>query len=996
MDRCARLAREVENPSRYAGFDAILPTIGAGLMWILIQRLGFLTICFPLMLAEAIAQPQEAALPVPVAEVVVEEVQVPVKRAARPAPRAATRRTSPGQAQTSAEQTANKKPDESLEGLRKRFHEAQTEIALRKNQPAPKEPDDKQLIIVLENPHLSQGRYFGNNEYDRSFVVRMLIANPTARNYELKRTGVTLTSDQKTYKVPESLSNYHDSYSVGQNHFSISSLKMPEMVSIPAGKTASTWLVFGQLPMNPAVPDLKLTLEFGNEKREIDVNEFCHGLLKTRIERLGPKNCLAVLTIEGKLDPVNVKNLIDELDILAGEKHKLARAVICWGKDAEPVESNLMNWLQQSANEAGQIRAMQQNPNISYPIVPMSIRELHLAELPMDNGSGGNGQARIHAITADAVIAALRTAYQALPANDIVDDLRDPNPIIRSAALMGGGGQLPPDKLPVLLEFVNSEDRNLQRAAIFALRNFGEKAAIETLVELVKKNEQPRSGEAAESLATSRFAAASDALLELLKTAKPEVKTSIVEILAKHPRPIWGETIAEYARHPETPIGMAALRALNAIGHPELLSMLKNALKQSEASLQREAFDMLAGRKDQESEELAMEYTLKHLQTQPPQGEMTNLIQRTKDPRAIPLLMRHFQTKKGNRYSVISLLSQIGDQSVVDLLVAEYPKLDNNEKRAVLQGLQQLQSPEFVRLAAEALLSNDSSLMNIAADGLYREGTPQAEKALIDALKKDAKQSSWRYVCNALVNFATPAARDALREARLSKDTDKKNAAINALRSLQQRSPGNQYIYQARSYAQQNKWDLAIRYYNLCLESDSEYADAYAGRGNSYLNLNKLKEAKADFERAVKADPENSQGHAGIAIMKIMDGKIEEGVEYALSARKQYEQFENNRGMMMYNTACVYGRAVEKLAASPKDEKRDALLKDYQGKAVKELEDAIKNHFQDFNMMTNDPDLKSLAKLPEFQNLLPDGNKARDRKRPNLGFQEEALEEAAF
>ncbi len=226
----------------------------------LIQRLGLVTIAIQLLMGTAKAQ----APPVPVVEI---EETVQVRKVAPPAARATTRRSSPGQTQPSAEDSPNpKNSDESLEGLRKRFHEVQTEIARQKNQPAPKEPDDKNLIIVLENPHLSQGRYHGNNEYDRSFVVRMLFANPTAQNYELKRAGVTLTSDQKTYKVPESLNNYHDSYSVGQNHISISSLKMPETLAIPAGQTASTWVMFGALPMSPAVPDLKLTLDSGPGK----------------------------------------------------------------------------------------------------------------------------------------------------------------------------------------------------------------------------------------------------------------------------------------------------------------------------------------------------------------------------------------------------------------------------------------------------------------------------------------------------------------------------------------------------------------------------------------------------------------------------------------------------------------------------------------------------------------------------------------------------------
>ncbi len=561
--------------------------------------------------------------------------------------------------------------------------------------------------------------------------------------------------------------------------------------------------------------------------------------------------------------------------------------------------------------------------------------------------------------------------------------------MIRAAALMGGGGRLPPDKLPVLLEFVHSKDRNLERAAIFAMRNFGEENAIQTLVELIQKNEKPRCTEAAESLATSRFAAASEALLDLLKSAKPEVKTNIVEVLAKYPRPVWAETIAEYARHPETPIGMASLRALVRIGHPELPSLLRKALEQQDEQIQVEAFNILAARNDTDSERLAVDYMLKYLRNKPPIGQMPNLINRTKDPRTIPLLIRQYQSKMGNRYTIINTLSLIGDQSVVDLLVSDYPKLNNNEKRAVLQGLQQLHSPEFLRLAAEALSIDDSSLVNTASDGLYKQGSLEAERVLIEGLKKEAKHSRWSYLCNALVNFGTPEAREALREARSSSNANKKSSAINALRSLQQRSPGNQYIYQARNFVQQKKWDEAIKYYNLSIEADSEFAEAYAGRGTAYLNMNKPKEARADFDRAVKADPENSQGQTGKAIMMVLDGQIEEGVKYAEATRTKLEKLTGTNPMLIYNTACVYGRAVGQLAKEPEGKQRDEKLKKYQTKAVAILDEAIKNRFSDFNLMKSDPDLKPLAKLPEFQKLLPDAKKPDpNRKRPNLNVQE--------
>ncbi|MCA9070089.1 MAG: tetratricopeptide repeat protein, partial [Planctomycetaceae bacterium] len=360
----------------------------------------------------------------------------------------------------------------------------------------------------------------------------------------------------------------------------------------------------------------------------------------------------------------------------------------------------------------------------------------------------------------------------------------------------------------------------------------------------------------------------------------------------------------------------------------------------------------------------------------------SSLLTRTKDPRAIPLLIRQFQGKKTNRSTEISVLSQIGDQTVVDLLVAEYPKMNNQDKQNVMQGLLQLHAPEFVQLAEDALLIKDSSLVRLAANGLYQEGSDRAEKILIDSLKKEAKHPYWSYICNELMNFGTSEARDALRLARTSKDSNKKSAAINALRNMQQRSPGNQYIYQANNFVKQEKWDFALRYYNLALEADPDYATAYAGRGNIYIRQKKYKEAKSDFDHAVKADPENNQAHAGVAILKILDGQIDEGVKYMQTARKQFEPYESNKSMMSYNIACVYGRAVEELSKKTEGAKDDKKKEEYESQAITELQAAVKFGFNDFELMKKDPDLQAVAKSEEFQKLLPKPNK--DRKRPNL------------
>ncbi|MCA9068341.1 MAG: hypothetical protein KDA84_05430, partial [Planctomycetaceae bacterium] len=358
---------------------------------------------------------------------------------------------------TSSENQPEKKDKidpKSLEGLKKRFHEAQTRIAKQKNLPAPNPPDDKKLIVVLENPHLSQGQYRSNNNYDRGFVVHMQFANPTKEDLQIKRSDLILHSDKKTYKAVERLSRYHDSYRIDGNYTHLSNLKTPDVIKVPAGKTASAWAVFSDMPTNPAIPDLELAMIIegtkpdSKETRKIDVNEFSGALLEIQVERLGPKNCLAVITLGGQLDPINVNDLVDELDNLAVTQ-KVARVILRWEKDAATVESILMNWLQNEVNQAGQIRQTNTNNYNPYPIIPMSIREFHLAERPKDNGGSSSSGTRIHKSVDEAIIAALRTAYLALSGNEIVDDLRHKNPTIRAAALVGGGGRLPPEKLSV-------------------------------------------------------------------------------------------------------------------------------------------------------------------------------------------------------------------------------------------------------------------------------------------------------------------------------------------------------------------------------------------------------------------------------------------------------------------------------------------------------------------------------------------------------------------
>src|SRR5690606_18876154 len=123
---------------------------------------------------------------------------------------------------------------------------------------------------------------------------------------------------------------------------------------------------------------------------------------------------------------------------------------------------------------------------------------------------------------------------------------------------------------------------------------------------------------AIESLAASRYASAHDALLQILKNEPPASKRTIVAVLARHPRPVWSDTLFSYLKDPDSTVAVESLKALMKVGHPKLSEILADALQRGSPQMREEAFQFLAGRMDRQSEELAISFTLQSLKTSPP------------------------------------------------------------------------------------------------------------------------------------------------------------------------------------------------------------------------------------------------------------------------------------------------------------------------------------------------------------------------------------------
>jgi tetratricopeptide (TPR) repeat protein len=866
----------------------------------------------------------------------------------------------------SAQEAETSKPNEKLlKQLLQRLDKVERELARLKTDRAmvPDAKGDQKIFTLIETPYLGATHYRTSNGI-RFFAARLVFINLTPREVIVKTDEITLNADGTAIKlgdIPRQIQ--FQSFQVGNQRFQLNNLKTAKQVKLPAGGTGSTWVVFTKLPRGNHIPKLVLKMNLGGKKSELNVNEFALGLLGLNVERIGPRRSLALLTISGTMNTINIAGLIDTLDRLTAQK--VGRVVIRWTGSAAPLDSQLLQWFQQAALQAGRGEVS----NSRFPAIPVAIRELHLAQIPNQNVSRSRSPSkaptRIHKTDLEAVSAALRSAYQVLPRDELLQEIEEGHPLTRAAALAGGGGRLPDDKLPVVLKYADDNDLHIQRAAMIALRHFGEQAAIDKLLHYARKNAEPLATVAIESLAASRYSIAHQNLLQLLKNEGPDSKKTIVKVLARYPRPIWSETIYEFVTDTSSGAGREALHALVRVGHPKLIEVLKQLLEQKNAALKTEALNVLIARTDTKSEQIAMNYTLAHLKHSSPNQQMLNLLSRTKDRRAVELLLTHWNKSKENRSAITNTLAQIGDQSVAKVLVAKYPQLTNHEKAAVLNALLKLKSTKFRQLAGQALHSNDGSLVNTACQGLQADGGSDAVQLLIDALEKSANTSTWSYTSNALAMLGTSEAQAALQKARESENENKRNYAVNALRNLRQRSPGFQYVYQAQSFAKQKKWKEAVQQYTLALKLDPKLSEAYAGRGETWLMQNKYKKAKSDLLKAMKLDPYNSQAVTGVGIATVFEGNYLEGIKLVEDARSK---FTKDR-MFAYRTACVYSRALEQVNQNKDIADRDKKISTYQKKALAELKRAVKLGYRDFASLKKDPHLKPLHDLTNFKKI---------------------------
>ena len=859
--------------------------------------------------------------------------------------------------------------------------------------------------------------YTEDDDETRLLVLRVSVANRHPKPITVPRSAWKLTTEGReraAIVVPPEL--VAQKVSIGGKRVPLGDAKTETLDLLPDGE-AATWLVFKNLPDGDQIPKMMLACQVPDAGTvNVDVAEAFASRLKLQTRMTGPAEAIAILTIDGVLDRVNVGELAKTIDRISAMQ--VCRVIVNFGPNASVPDREVAGWLRTAALQSGREPVVRED----FPALPAAIVDLHVVNHQAENSNGSyaslhstirrlnlsdRGRSSAARNTHQELIAAAAAPLCEVMSRDVlVRSIRQGDEATRAAVLRHSAERIVKTNLPLILSLADDANLNVAAAAIFSLRMSGDASATRKLVNVaVTPNQAPdaeaksaseiRRTVAIHSLAASKFATAHPEIIELLNSKDEFLISETANAIVAHPRPVWSEALAKLIEESHEKTQVYLLPALAAVGHPRLLTTLERCLASTERALSAAALNILILRDEPAAEQLTSQWMLKSLETSSPSPVLLSFLRRTRDHRAIPALLRHLDEKSTDRHELLTTILAIGDHRIAEQIAENFSDYPFDEQLLILKALADAHSEKFWTLSdsviSKSKTSDDKSLEGVVSL-LQQRGSDRAVRLLIDLLHKlvDDKQHSPRHlavVCSALASAGTPEARDALREVARSSKTGA-DMARQSLAQLYQRSPAQQYVLQGQGFI-----GLAMRhtvngddfladqqilkatlYLDAAVKTDPELPDAWQYRANAVLHIKRptaqqLETARQDFVRFIEFEPDDSEGHTGLALVLVRQGKIDE----AITAASSVADHSADKSIYSYNMACVYGRAVEQLESRSDADQPDrrARIEQFRTRGVELLQKSIDNGLDKSNQewMKGDPDLKTIRQSPAFKKL---------------------------
>lgn len=840
-----------------------------------------------------------------------------------------------------------------LEALRRRVQTLEEELTRLQAQQTPRGAAG--TLLLCDPPHVGDLNIAGKMSRFIAIYVRMY--NPGKQPIIVSRDQLTLLVSGEPRPLAEPPKDWPQRVQVADAFIPANELTFPRETRLAPGMAAGGWLLVTDVPQQAPLPEVVVRLKRGDVVEELSITAQQREDLGLTVQQLGPKYNVAIVGISGTLTTFNLPDLIDAIDRAAAVS---PRVILHFHPNASPPNMLLMNSLRTAAINPTPSRVTLAT---SYRNLSAALSEFHLAGLPKPplgpQTVSDHEKTRIHPDLLDALVQLLRTYFEGLPRGQRWEEINAGPTPLRAAALQVLGGTLDETRLPALLKLADDPEPLIQQAAVQTLRHFEQPEAIEKLAALALRDAPPLAPLAVESLAASRYPAANQALVKLFEQADPATQLKYVSTMKTFAKPAWSEPLYQQFQQRNDP-GLFA--ALIVVGHPRMVEILETVLASGTPTHQQLALTALIDRREARCDELALQFTLKHLADSPPLAVMQPLVERTRDPRLLPLLQRHLEADE-RRSVTIAMLLVVGDEAMLKRLSDQYSVYNPQDQVAVLQGLRRRRSPLFFDLLPLAVRSQLPMLHSAAIQGTYEDGQADAMKRFEDAVA--LPETNVALVCQGLRMSNFPAAHRLLRRLCFSTDIQRRQPALAQYQGLLRRSPAFDSYQQGMAHLQRKDYDAAEISMKQAVQLDAKFADAHVSLGQIYIHQAKAELAVREYELAVELDPENMNAYCGIAIGKAMAGRIDEGLAGVEALRERYGQ----NGLFLYDVACAYSRAIERLRTEPATDARAEKIAAYQRRAVVDLTASLTKGYEDLKWMREDPDLKALHDYPDFRQV---------------------------
>lgn len=826
-------------------------------------------------------------------------------------------------------------------------------------------PRDLSLVPFVEEVFLGTTNAYSPQGI-RYLTVRVTVGNQSDETVEVEPAKIVLKADAQTLRVdeiPEGFS-YLPLQTDGETK-PREQLRVPEKVTVEPRKTASFWLVYGGIRPWTRIPSLTLEGQLGSEPFSIDLTELEKVRLGLRESLVGPSNVVALLTIQGHLNTVNAGYLADRLSarVEAGSP----RVIVQWlpaGVNTQPkqVDPLLMEWLASLGPESDR-----SGPLLAQlPSVVSTPTQLHFVSIPSESRSVLEESERIviHKTRDEAVEAALRSIFDAMPVDQLPRYLNDPDPAIVRAALSAGTTLFREADAPKLMELAGSDDPAIRSHAFDAIACLSSTSVRSFIEETVTAGESVEDrGAALRGLLKSSSPWAIELAEKLLRQPLAIPDEEVIAALATAPRRAWADVLVTYCDSDDPQVRSDALTRLAQIGYPDLLGIAIQSLQDENPIVRETAYRVLADLPSVQAQQAAFDEALRRLNAGELDKTTVRVIQSTRDVRAAKPLLALLDGPGQSSRRIIPLIGLVADARTVQSLLGRLDTFDTEDRVNILQLAVEQRLDEVLDIAEEWLADEDTLLMNAAIVVLREDGSRRATEVLAAALAQ-AKERDAPKLCDALAEIATPLAARILKTYRDRSDEPFRSAVFEALREIQARSPGFSSVETGYHHMQSENWSEAVKHFSLAIAIDPNLPLAFSGRGNARLRLKQVVEAGEDFRQAIELDPYDGQAVTGVGIVSALSGQPEHAMQIVIDAAPRFPDDD----VYAYNLACVAGRAIEALQKRPATPERNRLIEEYADRAIAELQKSIELGFDDFVLLKKDPDLDTLRDREDFPN----------------------------